>query len=136
MIFEDRADTLKNSVFFIWLLLLSQPHKLLNFSGFEKEGMWLTCRIMLRCIWKYVCKLHGTRRESESVCGSELCLTLCDAMECGPSGSSVHEILQARTLERVSIPFSRGSSQPRDQTQVSCIAGRFFNCLSHQGSPE
>ena len=38
----------------------------------------------------------------------------------------VHGILQARVLERVAFPFSRGSSQPRDQTQVSCIAGRFF----------
>ena len=41
-------------------------------------------------------------------------------------GSSVHGILQARILEWVAIPFSRGSSQPRDQTLVSCIAGRFF----------
>ena len=38
----------------------------------------------------------------------------------------VHEILQARILEWVAFPFSRGSSQPRDQTQVSHIAGRFF----------
>ena len=43
----------------------------------------------------------------------------------GPPGSSVHWILQARTLEWVAIPSSRGSSQPRDQTQVSYIAGRF-----------
>ena len=50
-------------------------------------------------------------------------------------GSSVHAILQARTLEWVAIPFSRGSSWPRDRTQVSCIAGRFFYHLSHQGSP-
>ena len=40
--------------------------------------------------------------------------------------SSVHGILQARILEWIAVPFSRGSSQPRDQTQVSCIAGRFF----------
>ena len=38
----------------------------------------------------------------------------------------LHGILQARILEWVAFPFSRGSSQPRDQTQVSCIAGRFF----------
>jgi len=43
-----------------------------------------------------------------------------------PPGSSVHGILQARILECIAIPFFRGSSQPRDQTQVSCIAGRFF----------
>ena len=40
--------------------------------------------------------------------------------------SSVHGILQARILEWVAIPFSRGSSWPRDWTRVSCIAGRFF----------
>ena len=43
-----------------------------------------------------------------------------------PAASSVHGILQARTLEWVAIPFSRGSSQPRDRTWVSCIAGRLF----------
>ena len=43
-----------------------------------------------------------------------------------PPVSSLHGILQARILEWVAIPFSRGSSQPRDRTQVSCIAGRFF----------
>ena len=42
------------------------------------------------------------------------------------NGSSVHGILQGRILEWVAVPSSRGSSQPRDQTQVSCIAGRFF----------
>ena len=54
------------------------------------------------------------------------CLTLCDPMDCSPPGSSVHEILQARILEWVDIPFSRGSFRPKDQTQVSAIAGRFF----------
>ena len=47
----------------------------------------------------------------------------------------VHGILQARILELVAFPFSRGSSQLRDGTQVSHIVGRFFYCLSHQGSP-
>ena len=47
-------------------------------------------------------------------------------MDCSPPGSSVHGILQARILEWVAISFSRGSSQPRDQTWVSCIVGRFF----------
>ena len=50
----------------------------------------------------------------------------CDPMVCSPPGSSVHGILQARILEWVAIPFSRGSSWPRGQTQVSCIAERFF----------
>ena len=47
-------------------------------------------------------------------------------MDCGPPDSSIHGIFQARKLERVAISFSRGFSQPRDQTWVSCIAGRFF----------
>ena len=47
-------------------------------------------------------------------------------MDCSPPGSSVHGILQARMLEWVSIYFSRGPSRPRNQTLVSCIAGRFF----------
>ena len=47
-------------------------------------------------------------------------------MDCSPPGSSVHRILQERILEWVAIPFSRGSSQPRDRTWLSCIIGRFF----------
>ena len=54
------------------------------------------------------------------------CLAFCDPMECGLPGSSVHGILQARILEWVAIPFSRGSSQPRDRAQIFCLAGRFF----------
>ena len=51
---------------------------------------------------------------------------LCDPMDCSLPGSSVHGILQARVLEWVAISFSRGSSQPGDQTRVSHIAGRRF----------
>ena len=47
-------------------------------------------------------------------------------MDCSPPGSSVHGILQARILEWIAIPFSRRTSQPRDWTWVSHIAGRFF----------
>ena len=57
---------------------------------------------------------------------TQLCPTLCDPVDSSPPGSSVHGILQARILEWVAISFSRGSSQPRDQTQVSRIAGRCF----------
>ena len=53
-------------------------------------------------------------------------LTLCDPMDCSPPGSSVRGILQARRLEWVAIPFSRGSSRPRDGTQVSRIVGKYF----------
>ena len=62
----------------------------------------------------------------EQVKVTQLCPTFCDPMDCSQPGSSVNGILQARILQWVGISFSRGSSQPRDQTQVSCIAGRFF----------
>ena len=52
---------------------------------------------------------------------AQSCPTLCDPMD-----YTIHGILQARILTWVAFPFSRGSSQPRDQTQVSCIAGRFL----------
>ena len=53
-------------------------------------------------------------------------LTLCDPMDCSLPGSLVHGILQARILEWVAISSSRGSSRPRDQTGVFCLAGGFF----------
>ena len=57
---------------------------------------------------------------------AHLCLTLCDPMNCCLPGSSFHGILQTRILDWVVIPFSRESSRLRDQTQVPCLAGRFF----------
>ena len=67
------------------------------------------------------------------------CLTLCDPMDCSPSGSSVHGILPGRILEWVAISSSRGSFWPRDQTSVSCIScvGRLVLYHQHHlGSPE
>ena len=58
---------------------------------------------------------------------TQLCRILCDPTGNSPAGSSVRGILQARILEWVAIPFSRGSSQPRDLSRVSCIAGGFFS---------
>ena len=54
------------------------------------------------------------------------CQTLCNSMDCSPPGSSVHGILQARILEWVAMPSSRGSSQPRDRTMSPALAGMFF----------
>ena len=51
-----------------------------------------------------------------------LCLTFCNPVDCSPPGSSVHGILQARILEWVAMPFSRGSSPPRDQAHVSYVS--------------
>ena len=57
---------------------------------------------------------------------AQVCSTLCDCMDYSLSGSSDHGILQTRILEWIAIPFSRRSSQSRDQTQVSHIAGGLF----------
>ena len=57
---------------------------------------------------------------------AQLCPTLCDPMCCSPPDSSVHGVLQARILEWVAVPFSRGSYWPSGWTWVSCIVGRFF----------
>ena len=54
------------------------------------------------------------------------CPTLCDPMDYSPPGSSAHGILQVRILELVAISYSKGSSQPRDRTQVSCIVWHIF----------
>ena len=88
--------------------------------GVTKSQTWLsnwtaTGLYIHICWWWWWCEV------------AQSCPTLCDPMDCSPPGSSVHGILQARILEWVAISFSRGSSQPRDQTQVSCIAGRRFN---------
>ena len=69
--------------------------------------------------------LLGKWSESHSVVSS--CLQFMDY--------TVHGILQARILALVAFPFSRGSSQPRDQTQVSCIAGRFFTSWATREAP-
>ena len=68
----------------------------------------------------------------------QLCPTLCDPMDYSSSGSSVHGILQARILEWVAMPSSRGSFPPRDQTRVSYVYLPWqvgCSSLAHLGSP-
>ena len=71
----------------------------------------------------YAAALISTEVESEV---AQLCLTLCDPMDCRLPGSSVHGIFRARILEWVAISFSRRSSQPRDWSWVSLMVGRRF----------
>ena len=80
--------------------------------------------------------LHSTPPEAKEKSEERKCSSNCDPMDCGPPGSSVHHgILQARILEWVGIPFSTGSSQPRDQTQISYITGRFL-LVEPPGKPD
>ena len=77
---------------------------------------------------------HNTRQTDgrakqggEHACSvAKLCLTLCYPTDCSPPDSSVHGISQVRILEWFAISFSRGLSQARDRTHVSCLAGKFF----------
>ena len=75
-----------------------------------------------RAIWK---SKHNDNKKSESEV-AQLCLTLCDPMDCSLPGFSIHGIFQARVLEWFAISFSRGSFQPRDWTRVSCVVSRRF----------
>ena len=63
-------------------------------------------------------------------------IRLCEPMDCSPPVSSVHVNLQARILEWVAVPFSRGSSQPRNWTRISCIVGRFFTSWTTREAKE
>ena len=83
-------------------------------------------RVTASCLSQQVTKFFLSLLQSESEV-AQSCLTLCDPVDCSPPGSTVHGILQARILEWVAISFSRGSSRPRDRTQVSRIRGRRFN---------
>ena len=62
---------------------------------------------------------------------AQLCPVLCSSIDCSPLGSSAHGIFQARILELVAISFSRGSSQLRDQTHVSCVSWTGRRILYH-----
>ena len=80
--------------------------------------------MMNRCPRGGSLNLKEEQERKVKVLVAQSCLTVCDPVDCSPwTGSSVHEILQVRIPEWFVIPFSRGSSQPRDQTQVSCMAG-------------
>ena len=74
-------------------------------------------RIPIHC----ECLIHSGTVSAWSAKSLQLCPTLCDPMDYSPPGSYVHGILQARMLEWVAMTSSRGSSQPRDRTHISCL---------------
>ena len=88
-------------------------------------GFCVDRSFQVNCVNIWVWLLDCMLRKSESEV-AQSCLTLCNPTNCSLPGSSVRGIFQARVLEWVAISFSRGSSQPRDQTQVSLIVGRCF----------
>ena len=90
-----------------------------------------TSSVLRTRAWKYSKVLFFSLALYIIVKVAQMCLTLCDPMD-----YTVHGILQARILEWVAFPFSRGSSQPTDQTQVSHIAGGFFISLATRETQE
>ena len=104
-------------------LLLPQSHQ----DTVGLEGLTPGVQATSQCISHLHCVTnHHSLKVKVSKLLTQSCQTLCNAMDCSLPGSSIHKILQARILEWVAIPFSRGASRPRDRTQVSCTSGRFF----------
>ena len=89
------------------------------------NGMLMAC-VEAATDWQHFLAVlgdHGTRLQL-AVLISQSCLTLCDPKDCSLQGSSVHGILEARILDCIALPFSRGSFQPTNPSLY--IAGRFF----------
>ena len=111
-----------------------QPTRLLRPWDFPGKSTGVGCHCLLRQ-WDTQVPKYSNNLVPVKI-SVQLCLTLCNPVDCSPSGSSVYGILQARILEWVAIPFSRGSSWPRDQIWVSHIPGSFFTVWATRESPE
>ena len=117
--FHSRQETaeLEYKVFFSHMRSVEQAvSTLVNSTALWSQGSRLGC--------VFVCSV------------TQLCLTLCNPIHCSPPGFSVHGLLQARVLEWVAFSSSRGSSQPRDQTHISCIGRWILYCWATWEAPE
>ena len=96
---------------------------------------WESSVCHLSDLGRYQCSRQHWWLCAESV---QSCPTPCNPRDCSPAGSSVHGILQARILEWVAVPSSRGSSRPRDRTcisHISCIGRWVLHYCCHLRSP-
>ena len=120
-----RANSL-SSTWTLWLMsppgLCGVPQPQLPASFRLPSSFLLTAPLSISMLWSSC----GPLSWKVKVLVAQSCPTLCDPMDCSPPGSSVLWILQARILEWVAMPSSRGSPQLRDWTRVSCISSRFF----------
>ena len=110
---------------------------------YDKIYRWLKTQsppsqifIHFSILFTYFKTLNYHYHEKRWVLITQLCPALCDPMDWGSPGSSVHGILQARILEWVAISFSKRSSQPRDQTEISSIEGRLFTIWATREAQE
>ena len=127
----------------VWLFLdstLSETWSLcLSLSGlfhslsrmpfdYVKNRFYIKLSVLLLCVCvggAFLCSFIEVKVKAK-VKVNQSCLNLCELMDCCLPGSSGHGILQTKMLEWLAILFSRGSSQPRDRTQFSCISDWFF----------
>ena len=130
--FPSRRQSLMKRKYHETVLIMI--HVLSNYNfGTEEEliqGGWY-----VREVWAEVMLLTGTYVHAKSL---QSCATLCALKNCSLPGSSVHVILQARILEWVAVPSSRGSPPSKDQTRVSyisCIGRWILYHECHLGSP-
>ena len=104
-----------HSLFIIWFqLILTLDIDSMRYVLLSPFGKWINIELA-----KQFTQVFPYHHKVMKVLVTQVCLALCDPMDCSPPCSSVHGILQARILEWVAISFSRGSSQPRDWTGVS-----------------
>ena len=99
-------------------------------SSFLPQGLCICWPFCLELKKIFFSQFYWDVIDMTCVC-AQLCLTLCDPMDCSRPGSSVHRIFQARILEWVAIPSCRRSPWPRDWTHisfVSCIGRQFLYC--------
>ena len=113
--------------------------------GFSRQEYWVHCHALLQGILatqglnlSLLCLLHWQAGSlSLAPPGKPIYQTDQSRLTlCNPMDYVVHGILQARILEWVAFPFFRGSSQPRNRIQVSCIAGRFFTSCATRKTQE
>ena len=113
--------------------LASRDKSASNKTDNAASEIWMECKCSSWCkevntdnIQEYIESQRNLVKGKVKVNVTQSCLILCDPMDSNLPGSSVHGNLQARLLEWVAGPFSRGSSQPRDRTQISHITSEFF----------
>ena len=109
------------------LLTLQMTLKSLQHHSSKASILWHSAFFIVQLSHPYMTTGKTIAWTAAAANSIQSCPTLCDPMDYSVPGSSLHGSLQARILEWVTMSFSRGSSRPRDRTQVSLIAGRCFN---------
>ena len=108
-----------------------------KFIDFRQSDVMCLCFFLEHSGFTMLFASTVERRASATLCSVvQSRPTLCHPKDCSPPGSSVHGILQARILGWVVMPSSRGSSRPRDRTQVTRTGGRFFTIWATREAQE